>query len=106
MVRVAPTTDPGSGVLVLAVLAMARPGMSTVVTAVQAGLALPDGQVLPGVADATVFVRVLSPVSGLSTVTEKVIVTVAPTARFPVQARLESAGSRVTVPVVAVASPL
>ena len=44
--------------------------MSTVVVAVQAGLVLPDGQVLPGVADATVLVRVLSPVSGLFTVTE------------------------------------
>ena len=92
--------------LVLAVLAMVRPGTSTVVTAVQAGLALPDGQVLPGVADATVFVRVLSPVSGLFTVTEKLMVTAAPTARFPVQVRVEPAEARVTVPVVAVASPL
>ena len=80
--------------------------MSTVVTAVQAGLGLPAGQVLPGVADATVLVRTWLPVSGLSTVTEKVMVTVAPTARFPVQVRLWPLEARATVPAVVTASPL
>ena len=48
---------------------------------------LPAGQLLPGVADVTVSTRILSPVSGLFTVTENVIVADAPTARFPVQVR-------------------
>ena len=45
------TTDPGVVVAEPAVVVMVSPGTSTVVAAVQAGLALPDGQVLPGVAD-------------------------------------------------------
>ena len=50
------------------------------------------------------FTITLSPVSGLLTVTEKVIVTVAPTARFPVQVRFGLAN--VTPPPVADASLL
>ena len=42
---------------------------------------------LPGVAEVMVLARILFPVSGLLTVTEKVTVTTAPTARFPVQVR-------------------
>ena len=45
------------------------------------------GQLFPGVAEVTVLVRVLSPVSGLSTVTEKVIVADWPGSRSPVQVR-------------------
>ena len=48
---------------------------------------LPLGQLLPAVAEVIVVARVLLPVSGLLTVTENVIVAVAPTARFPVQVR-------------------
>ena len=48
---------------------------------------LPAGQLLPAVAEVTVLTRILSPVSGLFTVTENVIVAAAPTARFPVQVR-------------------
>ena len=48
--------------------------------------------------------RILFPVSGLFTVTENVMVAVAPTARFPVQVRFGLAYD--SVPAVAVASPL
>jgi hypothetical protein len=55
--------------------------------AVQAGLALPGGHVLPGSVETTVLTMCLSPVSGLSTVTEYVMVAVSPGARSPVQVR-------------------
>ena len=55
--------------------------------AVQAGLALPAGQLLPGSVETAVVTRCLSPVSGLSMVIEYVMVAVSPGARFPVQVR-------------------
>ena len=48
---------------------------------------LPLAQLLPAVADVIVLARTLFPVSGLFTVTENVMVAVAPAARFPVQVR-------------------
>ena len=59
----------------------------TATVALQAGLVVPLGQVLPGAAEVTVLTMILSPVSGSSTVAEYVMVTVAPTARLPVQVR-------------------
>ena len=71
----------------LAVLVMVRAGIRSVTAAVQAGAGLPGGQVLPGAVEVTVLARSLSPVSGLLTVTEKVMVAVSPGARSPVQVR-------------------
>ena len=65
---------------------------------------LPDGQLLPGAAEVTALDRILFPVSGLFTVTENVIVAVAPGASVPVQVRFGLANE--TVPTVAAASPL
>ena len=48
---------------------------------------LPLAQLLPAVAEVIVLARTLFPVSGLFTVTENVMVAVAPAARFPVQVR-------------------
>src|ERR1700733_864848 len=59
----------------------------TATVALQAGLVVPLGQVLPGAAEVTVLTMILSPVSGSSTVAEYVMVAVAPTARLPVQVR-------------------
>ena len=67
--------------------AISRPGTSTVTVLVHRASVLPAGQLLPGVAEVIVLTRILSPVSGLLTVTEKVMVADAPTARFPVQVR-------------------
>ena len=61
--------EPGTAAAVLAVLVMVRAGIRSVTVAVQAGLGLPGGQVLPGSVEVTVLVRRLSPVSGLFTVT-------------------------------------
>lgn len=74
-------------VVTLAVLVMVRAGMRSVTVAVQAGAGPDGGQVLPAVVEVTVLVMCLSPVSGLSTVTEKVMVALAPGARLPVQLR-------------------
>ena len=87
---------------VLAVLVMVRP--CTVTVAVQRASAPPAGQLVPEVADVIVLARILLPVSGLLTVTEKVMVAVAPAARFPVQVRFGLAND--TLPAVAAASPL
>ena len=63
---------------VLAVLVMVRAGTSTVTLVLQAAGAVPEaGQLLPGTVEVRVLVRVLSPVSGLLTVTENVIVATA-----------------------------
>ena len=89
----------------LAVLVMVRAGISTVTVAVQAAGAVPAaGQLLPGVVEVTVSVRVLLPVSGLFTVTEKVTVPTAPGSRSPVQVR--SGRVKETRPAVAAASLL
>ena len=50
---------------------------------VQRGSVLPAAQLLPGVAEVTVLARIWLPVSGLFTVTEKVIVADAPTRQVP-----------------------
>ena len=68
------------------------------------GSVLPLAQLLPAVAEVIVLARLLFPVSGLLTVTENVIVALAPGARFPVQVRFELAYE--TLPAVAAASPL
>ena len=70
--------------MVFAVVTMDRPGTSTWVTGVQRGSALPGAQLLPGAADTAVAVSV-SLVTGLSTRTGEVIVTVPPTGMSPVQ---------------------
>ena len=79
------TVAPGVVEAVLAVLAMVRP--CTVTVAVQRASALPAKQLVPAVAEVIVLARILFPVSGLFTVTEKVMVAVAPAARLPVQVR-------------------
>ena len=81
------TTDPGVVAPVLADTAIVRPGTSTVTVLAHRGSVLPAAQLLPAVAEVIVLARVLFPVSGLLTVTENVIVAVAPMARFPVQVR-------------------
>ena len=75
-------------VLAVAVLVMARAGIRTFTVLVQRGSVPPAGQLFPAAAEVTVLVRDLSPVSGLLTVTEKVMIAVAPGARSPVQVRL------------------
>ena len=74
-------------VVVLAVLVMVSAGIRTVTVEVQAGARPPGGQLLPGAAEVMVLVMVLSPVSGLLTVTEKVTVADWPGSRSPVQVR-------------------
>jgi hypothetical protein len=54
---------------------------------VQRGSVLPAGQLLPAAVEVTVLVRMWLSVSGLLTVTEKVIVAVSPGFRVPVQVR-------------------
>ncbi len=60
---------------------------------------LPDWQLLPAPAVVSVLARILFPVSGLFTVTENVIVAVAPGASVPVQVRFGLANE--TLPAVA-----
>jgi len=66
---------------------MVRPGTRSGTELAHRASVPPAGQLLPAVAEVMVLASTLSPVSGLSTVTENVIVAVAPTARFPVQVR-------------------
>ena len=87
-VIVKPTVEPGVVVLAVAVLVMARAGIRTVTVVVHWGSVPSAGQLFPAAAEVTVVVRDLSPVSGSLTVTEKVMVAVAPGARSPVQVRL------------------
>ena len=91
-------------VVAVAVLVMVRAGIRTVTVAVQRGSVPPAGQLFPAAAEVMVLVRDLSPVSGLLTVTVKVMVAAAPGARSPVQVRLGLV--KVTDPAVAVASEL
>ena len=72
---------------------------ATFTTVVQRGSVLAAGQLLSAVAEVRVLARMWSPVSGLFTVTEKVMVAAAPGARSPVQFRVGLA--KVTVPAVA-----
>ena len=69
----------------LAVVVIASSETGTVV--VQRGSVLPAGQLLPAAAEVRVLASRWLPVSGLCTVTEKVMVAVSPGARFPVQVR-------------------
>ncbi len=100
---VKPTADPGTGVVVLGVLPIVRPGVSTSTVAEHAGSPLPAGQLLPGADVLSTLVITWLPVSGLSTVTVPVTVTVPPTGMLPVQ--LIPVGVTVSVPDVAVWSP-
>ena len=65
---------------------------------------LPAGQLLPTEAEVRVLARILSPVSGLLTVAEKVMVADPVAGTVPVQVRFGLVNR--TVPVLAVASPL
>src|ERR1700722_170117 len=96
------TTAPGVVVATFAVSAIVS--TATFNVTVQLASVLPEAQLLPVVADVRVLVRMSLPVSGLLTVTEKVTVTLAPTARLPVQVRLGL--EKLTEPPVADASPL
>ena len=96
-----PTVLPGVA-WPLAVAVMVR--TETVTVVVQRVSVLPLAQLLLDVVEVIVLARLLFPVSGLLTVTEKVMVAAAPTARFPVQVRFGLAND--TVPAVAAASPL
>jgi hypothetical protein len=84
-VEVNRTTDPGVVVATPDVFTIVRTATSTV-TEHRASV-LPAAQLLPPVAEVTVLAKMSFPMSGLFTVTENVIVAVAPTARFPVQLR-------------------
>ena len=55
----------------LAGAVMDRTPLMMVTVAVQAGLVLPDGQVLPVAAETAVLARTRLPVSGLATVTDR-----------------------------------
>jgi hypothetical protein len=84
-VEVNRTTDPGVVVATPEVFTIVRTATSTV-TEHRASV-LPAAQLLPPVAEVRVLDKMSFPVSGWFTVTENVIVAVAPTARFPVQLR-------------------
>ena len=75
-------------VAVSAVLVMVSAGIRTVTVAVQRASVPPAGQLFPAAAEVMVLVSSLSPVSGLVTVTVKVIVAAWPGVRVPVQVRL------------------
>ena len=81
------TAAPGVAVAGAAVLVMVRAGVSTAMVSWQPPLVVPGGQDDPAAAEATVVMTSLSPVSGLLTVTVKVITAAAPGARSPVQVR-------------------
>ena len=79
------SVPPGITVVALAVKSITRSETGTV--AVQRGSVPPAGQLLPAVAEVTVLARMWLPVSGLWTVTVKVIVAASPGFRVPVQVR-------------------
>ncbi len=79
-------------------------GVSTATVLRHGAAVVPGGQLDPAAAEVAVTISSLSPVSGLCTVTENVTVTVAPTARLPVQVSTGLAYD--SVPAVATASPL
>ena len=76
---------PGVALVVLGVTLIVRIDTGTLTA--HRGSVLPAAQLLPAVAEVMMLARILFPVSGLFTVTENVIVAVAPGARFPVQVR-------------------
>ena len=63
------TVWPAVAVAVLAVLTMVSAGVSTGTVRLQPALELAGGQLLPGSVEAATVARLLSPVSGLFTVT-------------------------------------
>src|SRR5450631_3427801 len=83
--EVSRTTDPGVVVETFELLTIVSTATSTVLA--QRGSVLPLAQLLPAAAEVTAAARILSPLSGLLTVTENVTVAVPPGLRFPVQAR-------------------
>ncbi len=83
-VTVWPTSPPGTALGGLAAGVTVSAGTSTWTAVAQPGPP-PTGQVVPAAAEETVLISVRSPRSGSCTVTEKVTVAVAPTARSPVQ---------------------
>src|ERR1043165_1394556 len=84
MVIVYPTAEPGVVVVVSAVLVMVSPGISTCTLVEQGGALRPCGRLVPGVPDVMVSASSRSPVSGLLTVKDSVIVIVSPGRRLPV----------------------
>ena len=96
---------PGVAVTGAAVLVMVRAGVSTATVTWQPPLVVPGGQLDPAAAEAAVMMTSLSPVSGLLTVTVKVMTADAAGARSPVQVRAGLVYDNAPVPVVA-ASPL
>ena len=90
------TTLPGVVVDTFELFTIVSTATSTVLA--QRGSVPAAGQLLPGVAEVTAAERTLSPVSGLLTVTENVIVAVSPGFRFPVQVSTGLAND--TVPAV------
>src|ERR1700761_4359447 len=96
--------DPGTAAVVLGVLLMVSPGVSTGTLMEQAAAGPDTGQLLPGVAVVIVLASAWLPVSGLLTVTVPVTVTAPPTGMSPVHT---TAVPLITiVPEVAVWSPL
>ncbi len=84
---------------------MVSPGVSTASVLRHGAAVVPGRQDDPGAADVAVTITSLSPVSGLFTVTLNVTVTVAPTARSPVQVSTGLAYDTVPLaPLVAVAA--
>jgi hypothetical protein len=77
----------GVAVAGVAAVVMVRPGVRIGTTSWQGLLVVPGGQVEPTAVEAAVVMTSLSPVSGLFTVTEKVMTADAPGVRFPVQVR-------------------
>src|ERR1700722_7574291 len=89
MPRLEEIVDPGAPeprAAVAGAVIDSGPLMTPVVTA-HGAVVVPGGQVLPGAAEVTVLTRHVPPVSGLSIVTEYVMVAVSPGARLPVQVR-------------------
>ena len=99
------TAAPGVAVAGAAALVMVRPGVSTATVSWQPPVVVPGGHVEPVAAEAAVMMTSLSPVSGLLTVTVKVMTADAPGARSPVQVSTGLVYDNAPVPVVA-ASPL
>ena len=76
---------PGTVLLAPAVLTISSAGVSTRTVLRQGAVVVPGGHVDPAAAEEASASRSWSPVSGLSTVTEKVTTALAPGASVPVQ---------------------
>ena len=77
------TTAPGAAVAALAVFTIVSPGVSTATVTWHGAVIVPGGHDDPAADDAADTISSLSPVSGLSTVTENVTVAVAPGRQAP-----------------------